>query len=103
MRFHCPQTNDLLLISSGFPNERLADRPDAPAGPREDSNFTWCEAVVIGPACSARVHHGLVQIADHTGIDLKRAVGRKLVKNSKKHHRCASRPAWLPRGHSGRR
>jgi len=27
----------------------------------------------------------LVQIADHTGIDLKRAVGRKLVKNSKKH------------------
>lgn len=26
----------------------------------------------------------LVQIADHTGIDLKRAVGRKLVKNSKK-------------------
>jgi len=27
----------------------------------------------------------LVQIADYTGIDLKRAVGRKLVKNSKKH------------------
>lgn len=27
----------------------------------------------------------LLQIADHTGIDLKRAVGRKLVKNSKKH------------------
>jgi hypothetical protein len=27
----------------------------------------------------------LVQIADHMGIDLKRAVGRKLVKNSKKH------------------
>jgi NTP pyrophosphatase (non-canonical NTP hydrolase) len=27
----------------------------------------------------------LVRIADHTGIDLKRAVGRKLVKNSKKH------------------
>lgn len=27
----------------------------------------------------------LVQIADHTGIDLKRAVGRKLVKNAKKH------------------
>jgi hypothetical protein len=28
-----------------------------------------------------------VQLADHTGIDLKRAVGRKLVKNSKKHPR----------------
>jgi NTP pyrophosphatase (non-canonical NTP hydrolase) len=27
----------------------------------------------------------LVQLADHTGIDLKRAVGRKLVKNLKKH------------------
>lgn len=27
----------------------------------------------------------LVQLVDHTGIDLKRAVGRKLVKNSKKH------------------
>lgn len=27
----------------------------------------------------------LLQIADHCGIDLKRAVGRKLVKNAKKH------------------
>ncbi len=27
----------------------------------------------------------LLQLADHTGIDLKRAVGRKLVKNAKKH------------------
>lgn len=27
----------------------------------------------------------LVQMADHMGIDLKRAVGRKLLKNSKKH------------------
>jgi NTP pyrophosphatase (non-canonical NTP hydrolase) len=27
----------------------------------------------------------LVQIADHTGVDLQRAVERKLVKNSKKH------------------
>jgi NTP pyrophosphatase (non-canonical NTP hydrolase) len=27
----------------------------------------------------------LVQIADHAGVDLKRAVGRKLVKNTKKH------------------
>lgn len=27
----------------------------------------------------------LLQIADHTGVDLKRSVGRKLVKNAKKH------------------
>jgi NTP pyrophosphatase (non-canonical NTP hydrolase) len=27
----------------------------------------------------------LIQIADHTGIDLKQAVERKLVKNAKKH------------------
>ena len=27
----------------------------------------------------------LLQIADHTQVDLKRAVGRKLVKNAKKH------------------
>jgi hypothetical protein len=26
-----------------------------------------------------------MQIADHTAVDLKRAVGRKLVKNAKKH------------------
>ena len=30
----------------------------------------------------------LMQIAGYTGIDLKRAVGRKLVKNSNKHARC---------------
>ncbi len=27
----------------------------------------------------------LLQVADHTGVDLKRAVGRKLLKNAKKH------------------
>jgi hypothetical protein len=40
----------------------------------------------------------LVQIADHTGVDLKRAVGRKLVKNSKKYPPL--RPG-LPAGASG--
>ena len=40
----------------------------------------------------------LVQIADHTGVDLKRAVGRKLVKNSKKYPPL--RPG-LPVGASG--
>ena len=41
----------------------------------------------------------LLQIADHTGIDLKRAVGRKLVKNSKKH--APVRPG-LPLGTAAR-
>jgi NTP pyrophosphatase (non-canonical NTP hydrolase) len=40
----------------------------------------------------------LVQIADHTGVDLKRAVGRKLVRNDKKHPPV--RPG-LPSGSSG--
>lgn len=40
----------------------------------------------------------LVQIADHTGVDLKRAVGRKLVKNDRKHPPV--RPG-LPWGSSG--
>lgn len=40
----------------------------------------------------------LVQIADHTGVDLKRAVDRKLVRNDKKHPPV--RPG-LPSGSSG--
>jgi NTP pyrophosphatase (non-canonical NTP hydrolase) len=37
----------------------------------------------------------LIQIADHTHVDLKRAVGRKLVKNAKKHPLLRTR---LPAG-----
>lgn len=40
----------------------------------------------------------LLQVADHTGIDLKRAVGRKLVKNAKKYP--PQRPG-LPTGSGG--
>lgn len=43
------------------------------------------------PSCASRsptrspTSFYLIQIADHTQVDLKRAVGRKLVKNAKKH------------------
>lgn len=40
----------------------------------------------------------LLQIADRTGVDLKRAVGRKLVKNARKHPPVR---AGLPSGSSG--
>jgi hypothetical protein len=90
MRSRCPQTSDLFLITSGFANERLANRLVATAGPRQDSNFTCAK---LSPL-ARRARHALA-------ADKQRSWARQMphsTKGSATHLGNKSEKGRLPLG-----